>query len=142
MRHASDFYFDSVGQVRMDSWTRGRVALVGDAAYSPSSLSGMGTGLALVGAYVLAGELAAARGGHRVAFARYEEEMREYAAGCVKMGDGVAGFMVPGSRFMAGFLNRYYKIMPYLPGKNLMTSLARKTAENISLRDYGSLVKR
>ncbi|MEV0828358.1 BTAD domain-containing putative transcriptional regulator [Nonomuraea rubra] len=76
------------------------------------------------------------------AFARYEEEMREYAAGCVKMGDGVAGFMVPGSRFMAGFLNRYYKIMPYLPGKNLMTTLARKTAENISLRDYGELVKR
>ncbi|MEU7742583.1 FAD-dependent monooxygenase [Nonomuraea sp. NPDC049158] len=59
MRHAPDFYFDSVGQVHMDGWSRGRVALIGDAAYCPSSLSGMGSGLALVGAYVLAGELAA-----------------------------------------------------------------------------------
>ncbi|MFJ9848121.1 FAD-dependent monooxygenase [Streptomyces sp. NPDC101150] len=136
MRYAPDFYFDSVGQVRMDSWSRGRVALVGDAAYCPSSLSGMGTGLALVGAYVLAGELAAARGDHRIAFARYEDELREYAEGCRKMGDGVAKLMVPGSRLMATLLNRYYKAMPYLPGKNMAAKIARKTAENITLRDY------
>ncbi|MEU6430042.1 FAD-dependent monooxygenase [Microbispora sp. NPDC046973] len=136
MRVAPDFYFDSVGQVRMDSWSRGRVALVGDAAYCPSSLSGMGTGLALVGAYVLAGELAAAHGDHRVAFAAYEREMRAYAEGCQKMGDGVAKLMVPGSRFLASVLNRYYKVMPYLPGKNMATKIARKTAENITLRDY------
>ncbi|WP_306291679.1 FAD-dependent monooxygenase [Microbispora sp. GKU 823] len=136
MRLAPDFYFDSVGQVRMDAWTRGRVALVGDAAYCPSSLSGMGSGLALVGAYVLAGELAAAHGDHRVAFAAYEREMRAYAEGCQKMGDGVAKLMVPGSRFLASVLNRYYKVMPYLPGKNMAAKIARKTAENITLRDY------
>ncbi|MEV0144130.1 MULTISPECIES: FAD-dependent monooxygenase [unclassified Nonomuraea] len=142
MRQATDFYFDSVGQVRMDAWSRGRVALVGDAAYCPSSLSGMGSGLALVGAYVLAGELAAARGDHRVAFARYEEEMREYATGCQKMGDGVAKLMVPDSRLLASFLNRYYKIVPYLPGKNMAANMARKAAENITLRDYESLAGR
>ncbi|GLY67151.1 FAD-dependent monooxygenase [Amycolatopsis taiwanensis] len=136
MRHAPDFYFDSVGQVRMDAWTRGRVALVGDAAYCPSSLSGMGSGLALVGAYVLAGELAAAQGDHRVAFVRYEDEMRAYAVGCQKMGDGVAKLMVPGNRFMAAALNRYYKVMPYLPGKNMATKIARKTAENITVGEY------
>ncbi|NUW35064.1 FAD-dependent monooxygenase [Nonomuraea sp. SMC257] len=139
MRRAPDFYFDSVGQVHMDAWTRGRVALVGDAAYCPSSLSGMGSGLALVGAYVLAGELAAAGGDHRVAFARYEQEMRGYATGCQKMGDGVAKLMVPGSRLLASFLNRYYKLMPYLPGKNMAATMARKAAENITLRDYESL---
>ncbi|MFD9726703.1 FAD-dependent monooxygenase [Streptomyces sp. NPDC059072] len=138
MRYAPDFYFDSVGQVRMDSWSRGRVALVGDAASCPSSLSGMGSGLALVGAYVLAGELAAAGGDHRVAFGRYEEALRTYAEGCRKMGDGVAGLMVPGNRFVAGLLNRYYKVMPYLPGSNMAARIARKTAENITLRDYGS----
>ncbi|MFJ8211244.1 FAD-dependent monooxygenase [Streptomyces sp. NPDC096033] len=136
MRQAPDFYFDSVGQVRMDSWSRGRVALLGDAAYCPSPLSGMGSGLALVGAYVLAGELAAARGDHRTAFARYEREMRAYAEGCQKMGDGVAKMMVPESRLLAGFLNRYYKVMPYLPGKNMPAKMARKAAENITLRDY------
>lgn len=142
MRSAPDFYFDSVGQVHMDRWSRGRVALIGDAAYCPSSLSGMGSGLALVGAYVLAGELAAARGDHRVAFARYEEEMREYARGCQKMGDGVAKLMVPESRFLAAFLNRYYKVMPYLPGKNMAANMARKAAENITLRDYSDLARR
>ncbi|MES4906295.1 MULTISPECIES: FAD-dependent monooxygenase [unclassified Streptomyces] len=141
MRHAPDFYFDSVGQVHMDSWTRGRVALIGDAAYCPSSLSGMGSGLALVGAYVLAGELAAAHGDHRVAFARYEEEMREYATGCQKMGDGVAKLMVPRSQTLARLLNGYYKLIPYLPGKNMAAKIARKTAENITLRDYEALVR-
>ncbi|GGS04940.1 FAD-dependent oxidoreductase [Streptomyces nojiriensis] len=138
MRYAPDFYFDSVAQVRMDSWSRGRVALLGDAAYCPSSLSGMGTGLALVGAYVLAGELAAARRDHRGAFARYESELREYAAGCQKMGDGVARLMVPGSRLTATLLNRYYKVMPYLPGKDMAARIARRTAENITLRDYSA----
>ncbi|MCX5342495.1 FAD-dependent monooxygenase [Streptomyces atratus] len=138
MRHAPDFYFDSVSQVRMDRWSRGRVALLGDAAYCPSSLSGMGSGLALVGAYVLAGELAAARGDYTVAFARYEREMRAYAEGCQKMGDGVAGLMVPSSRFAATALNRYYKVMPYLPGKNMAAKIARRAAENITLRDYPS----
>ncbi|MFF4988995.1 FAD-dependent monooxygenase [Streptosporangium saharense] len=136
MRHAPDFYFDSVGQVRMDDWTRGRVALVGDAAYCPSSLSGMGSGLALIGAYVLAGELAAAHGDHRVAFGRYEEAMRDYALGCQKMGDGVASYMVPESRLLSAFLKQYYKVMPYMPGKKMMVAKTRKVAENIALRDY------
>ncbi|ADI08773.1 putative monooxygenase [Streptomyces bingchenggensis BCW-1] len=135
-------YASAVGQVHMDSWTRGRTALIGDAAYCPSSLSGMGSGLALVGAYVLAGELAAAHGDHRVAYARYEEEMREYATGCQKMGDGVAKLMVPRNRTLAALLNGYYRLIPYLPGKNMATKIARKTAENITLRDYHVLARR
>lgn len=66
-----DFYFDALGQVQMDSWSRGRIALVGDAAWCASPASGSGAELALVGAYRLAGELAAAGGNHRLAFARY-----------------------------------------------------------------------
>ncbi|WP_214413102.1 FAD-dependent monooxygenase [Sphaerisporangium fuscum] len=67
-----DFYFDALAQVRMGSWSNGRVALVGDAAWCASPASGAGAELALVGAYRLAGELAAAGGDHRVAFARYD----------------------------------------------------------------------
>src|SRR5262245_52023059 len=62
VERAQDFYFDSVSQIRMLTWSRGRIALVGDAAYAPSLASGQGTSLALVGAYVLAGELSATRG--------------------------------------------------------------------------------
>ncbi|MEC3915764.1 FAD-dependent monooxygenase [Nocardia sp. CDC160] len=73
-----DFYLDQVAQVIMDSWSSGRVALLGDAAFSSSPLSGQGTGLALVGAYLLAGELAAADWNPEIAFAAYETRMRPF----------------------------------------------------------------
>ncbi|MBB5915212.1 2-polyprenyl-6-methoxyphenol hydroxylase-like FAD-dependent oxidoreductase [Nocardia transvalensis] len=73
-----DFYLDQVAQVVMDSWSDGRVGLLGDAAFSSSPMSGQGTGLALVGAYVLAGELAAAGWDPAIGFARYETRMRPY----------------------------------------------------------------
>jgi 2-polyprenyl-6-methoxyphenol hydroxylase-like FAD-dependent oxidoreductase len=72
-----DFYFDALSQVRMSSWSSGRVALVGDAAYCASPASGAGATLAMIGAYRLAGELSAAAGDHRVAFRRYDEGYRE-----------------------------------------------------------------
>ncbi|MDL4773864.1 FAD-dependent monooxygenase [Actinomadura xylanilytica] len=136
MADAPDFYFDSVGQIRMDAWTRGRIALLGDAACCPSSLSGMGTGLAVVGAYALAGELAAAGGDHRTAFARYEALVRPYAEGCQKSGEGVSRFMVPETRFMAWFLNQNFRLLPYLPWKGMMARSARRTAEAISVPAY------
>lgn len=77
MRAAEDFYFDSVQQIRMPAWTKGRVALVGDAAYAPSFLTGQGSSLALVGAYVLASELAS-HPDHREAFAAYERKLRPF----------------------------------------------------------------
>ncbi|MFI6922056.1 FAD-dependent monooxygenase [Nonomuraea spiralis] len=77
MWKADDFYFDAMAQVEMDRWSRGRVALVGDAGYCASPLSGQGTSLALVGAYVLAEELGRAPEG---AFDRYERRMRPFVA--------------------------------------------------------------
>ncbi|WP_153412318.1 FAD-dependent monooxygenase [Nocardia macrotermitis] len=74
--HTPDFYLDQVAQVVMDRWSDGRVVLLGDAAFSSSPMSGQGTGLALVGAYVLAGELAAAGWDPDAGFARYEARMR------------------------------------------------------------------
>ncbi|MET9494192.1 FAD-dependent monooxygenase [Streptomyces sp. NPDC006552] len=73
-----DFYLDQVAQVVMDRWSSGRVGLLGDAAFSSSPMSGQGTGLALVGAYLLAGELAAAAWDPATGFARYEARMRSY----------------------------------------------------------------
>ena len=74
MPRAKTFYFDAVSQIRMPSWTLGRVALVGDAAACPSFLAGQGSALAMVEAYTLAAELARS-GDHREAFARYEERL-------------------------------------------------------------------
>lgn len=75
---APDFYLDQVAQVVLDRWSDGRVGLFGDAAFSASPLSGQGTGLALVGAYLLAGELAAAGWDPQAGFARYEARMRPF----------------------------------------------------------------
>jgi len=74
-RGASDFYLDALARTRMTSFTRGRCALVGDAGYA-NTLGGFGTGLALIGAYVLAGELVRAHGDHVAAFTAYDERMR------------------------------------------------------------------
>jgi 2-polyprenyl-6-methoxyphenol hydroxylase-like FAD-dependent oxidoreductase len=77
MQRADDLFFDTVSQIHMPRWSSGRVALVGDAAHAPSFLSGQGTSLALVGAYVLAGELAA-HTDPADAFASYERLTRPF----------------------------------------------------------------
>src|SRR6478609_582427 len=75
---APDFYLDQVAQVVMDRWSSGRMGLIGDAAFSASPMSGGGTGLALVGAYLLAGELAAAGWDPEAGLAGYEARMRSF----------------------------------------------------------------
>ncbi|GAA4669636.1 FAD-dependent monooxygenase [Streptomyces chumphonensis] len=89
LRDAADPYFDAVGQIRMPRWSRGRVALVGDAAYAPSFLTGQGTSLALVGAYMLAASLAGRD--HAAGLAAYEERTRGFVtANQEQVGEGDA----------------------------------------------------
>ncbi len=78
MADAPDFYFYSASQVRMDNWSRGRVVLVGDAGYSVTPATGQGTTVAMVGAYVLAGELAAHKSALVAGIDRYQHELRDY----------------------------------------------------------------
>src|ERR671917_170264 len=73
-----DFYLDQVALVVMDRWSSGRVGLFGDAAFSSSPMSGQGTGLALVGAYLLAGELAATGWDPEAGFAAFDGRMRAF----------------------------------------------------------------
>ncbi|MGP3769724.1 FAD-dependent monooxygenase [Streptomyces sp. SDT5-1] len=87
---ADDVFFDAVAQIRMPRWSSGRVALVGDSAYAPSFLTGQGTSLALVGAYMLAHSLAANSGDYAAGFAAYEHATREFVSlnqGLVTAGD-------------------------------------------------------
>lgn len=76
---ADDLYCDTVSQIRMPAWSKGRIGLVGDAAHAPSFVTGQGSSLALLGAYVLAGELARHFDDPATAFARYEQEYRPFA---------------------------------------------------------------
>ena len=139
METAPDFYFDSVCQVKMDRWSKGRCSLVGDAAYCASPLSGMGTGMAGVGAYVLAGELAEAEGDYRIAFARYENRMREFVQKCQGIADGGTEWFVPRTRFRLWLSTQMWKVLPYTPWKNMMIEVPLKIGNSIELRDYATV---
>ncbi|MEU7581304.1 FAD-dependent monooxygenase [Streptomyces sp. NPDC041068] len=80
MWESTDFYGDAMAQIHLDSWSRGRTVLLGDAGYCASPLSGQGTSLALVGAHVLADALGRHGADHRAAFDRYERRMRPFVA--------------------------------------------------------------
>ncbi|GAA4577585.1 FAD-dependent monooxygenase [Planotetraspora kaengkrachanensis] len=140
MWDAPDFYFDSISQVRMDRWSSGRVVLVGDAAYGPSPASGQGTSLSLVGAYVLAGSLAAAAGDHTAGFAAYENDMRPFVEENQKLAEGNLKGMVLKSAGQIRFQMGMLRLMPHLPGKERMikrvTEPIRKAATAITIRDY------
>ncbi|WP_024800052.1 FAD-dependent monooxygenase [Nocardia sp. BMG51109] len=136
LEELDDFYLDSLGQVRMKGrYTAGRVALVGDSAYG-NTLGGFGTGLAVVGAYVLAGELAAAAGDHTAAYARYDEIMRRYAK---IAGNSNAGhFLAPKTAWGIRARNRFLGSRAF----DLMMKYADNAANNIELRCYEEEVAR
>ena len=126
------FYFDAVGQVRAEPWSRGRVALLGDAAYSPSPFSGMGTSLALVGAHVLAGELVA--GHHQEAFARYDAIMRPYVERAQKLPPGTPRLAHPRTRAGVAVLHGGLRVASRVAG--LGGRLFSPPADALELPEY------
>jgi 2-polyprenyl-6-methoxyphenol hydroxylase-like FAD-dependent oxidoreductase len=108
-------YFDSVSQIRMPQWSRGRIALVGDAAFCVSLLAGQGSALAMISSYVLAGELAAAHDHHELAFGRYETLLRSYIAGKQSAAERFAGAFAPKTQFGLSFRNLVIKAFAF-PG--------------------------
>jgi 2-polyprenyl-6-methoxyphenol hydroxylase-like FAD-dependent oxidoreductase len=116
----------------MDTWSSGRVALIGDAAHCGSPMSGMGTSMAVIGAYILANELHKAGGEYRVAFANYEEQMRPFVTKCQAMADGVDWF-VPRTQFKQWLSAQFWKILPYTPWKNMMIEMPMKVANSIEI---------
>ncbi|WP_226829585.1 FAD-dependent monooxygenase [Brevibacterium aurantiacum] len=95
---ARTLYLDRANQIRMRSWTSGRVALIGDAAASPSLLAGQGSALAMVEAYVLAAELAATPGDHRRAFDAYERRLTPMIASKQDAAHGLGIVFAPANR--------------------------------------------
>lgn len=134
MWRADDFYFDAIGQVHLDRWTNGRVALVGDAAYCASPIAGLGTSLAIVGGYVLAGELASGTIG------AYDERMRPYVKQCQELPPGGVRGMLPKRRLGIWARNRSMRMMGLWPWKSLLAKQFAK-ADAIELPDYRRLRK-
>ena len=114
LHHTDQLYFDPVCQIKMPAWTKGRVALVGDAAYCASFLSGMGITLAMVGATTLADELVAANGNHTMAFKKYEEEFRPFVNKMQATVTGASKFLVPATRSGIWLRNRLTLLFPLM----------------------------
>jgi len=132
---ARSVYLDSISRVTMDRWSTGRVVLLGDAAYG-STLAGFGSGLAVVGAYVLAGELLAAGGDHDTAFRRYEEVFRSYAGVGEKGRPGQ--FLAPRTRRGMWMRNLMFRTAGLLKA---MLWLTNRFATAVELRDYPTMAR-
>lgn len=132
---ADDLYFDAIAQIHVDRLTKGRVALLGDAGYG-ATMGGMGTGVAIVGAYVLAGELALAGGDHRTAFAVYESRIRDFAKGCQKTSGNAGPFFAPPTERRIRSRNRMYRLLASRPLAAFFKRLTEKSATNIKLPEY------
>ncbi|RAU94873.1 FAD-dependent oxidoreductase [Mycobacterium colombiense] len=128
------FYFDSITQLRTDRWSRRRVTLVGDAGYCPGPAVGGSTSLAVLGAYVLAGELAEADGDHLRAFAAYELRMREPVHRSRSFARGAAKGVIPGSRIGLWALTRGAQLVSAMPG-SLSRSLAKLNTKGVRMHD-------
>lgn len=156
---SDEFYTQRMEQVVVSRWSKGRIALLGDAAWG-SGPTGMGTTLSLVGAHILAGELArtiepavGADHGYSIpdAFARYEEMLRGYADSAQGLPPGGARLLHPSSKAgvravraalrvaslgpVRGFAQKYLltseKHVPVLPHYPTLQG-ARKAAESIA----------
>lgn len=110
MSDAPALYLDRVSQIRMPAWTRGRVALVGDAAACPSLLAGQGSALAMVEAYVLAAELARAPD-HATAFAAYERQLAPLLHSKQVAAERLALAFAPKNRFQLLVRNGVMRLM-------------------------------
>lgn len=132
---SEEFYLDSISRATLPHYSTGRVVLVGDAAYG-NALGGFGTGLALVGAYVLAGEMATAPRDHRAAFTAYENTIRDYAAISQKVNAGK--LMAPRTRLGIRLRNLLFSSLSLI---GPLMKVIDKPASNITLTDYPTTVE-
>jgi 2-polyprenyl-6-methoxyphenol hydroxylase-like FAD-dependent oxidoreductase len=134
LERAADIYFDSVSQIRMNRWTKGRTALVGDAAACVSLMAGEGTGLAIVEAYVLAGELHACGGDFAAAFARYEQRLMPFLRKKQEAAARFASSFAPKTSAGIVFRNQVTRLMRLPFVANL--AIGRSLRDDIALPRY------
>jgi 2-polyprenyl-6-methoxyphenol hydroxylase-like FAD-dependent oxidoreductase len=140
LENAADLYLDSISTIVMDTWTRGRVSLVGDAGYSPGPAVGGGTSLAVVGGYVLASELAVTSGDHVRGLAAYEHVLRPAVLQSQRIGPYVIKTFIPRSEVQLWAMAQAMRLLPRLPApaRRRLTSFGGGPAamlDAVKLRD-------
>ena len=140
LEDVDDLYYEVVGQVHAPRWSNGQVVLLGDAGYCPSPVTGMGTTLAIVGAYVLAGEITS---GSTVAegLAAYEHALRPWVRQKQRLPPGAPRIATPTSRAGVAVLRTAMRAAGTPLGRTLASRLTRAAspAETFTLPDYPPL---
>lgn len=131
---SDELYYDRVSQIRMDGWSRGRVALIGDAAFCVSLAAGQGSALAMISAYVLAGELARANERYNEAFGSYEARLRDYIGAKQRGAERFAAAFAPRTPWGLWFRNQIVRMFA-LPGAARL-AVGRDLADRLRLPDY------
>ncbi|TDZ35218.1 Uncharacterized protein CTRI78_v011526 [Colletotrichum trifolii] len=137
MMATDDFYYDTVSQIKMDKWSKGRVVLLGDAGYGASPLSGMGTTLALNGAYNLAGTILQAPDDLEAAFEAYERSMRPTVNNAQKIAPILPRIMYPETAWGVWLLNALVYVITQFGISNLLARLRGPPANSVPVGDYG-----
>ena len=125
MHEADDFYMQHVAQVRLDRWSSGRVTVVGDAGYAPSPFTGMGTSIAFIGAYVLAGEISRQPDNIPAALESYERILRPYVESIQKLPPGIPWVINPQSALGIKVLGTVVWVVGLLSTTGVTTLLSK-----------------
>jgi 2-polyprenyl-6-methoxyphenol hydroxylase-like FAD-dependent oxidoreductase len=134
LESCDDLYFDSVSQIQMPAWSKGRIVLVGDAAFCPSLLAGEGAGFALAGAYLLAGELQRASGDHIAAYRAYEQRFRPFIERKQKAAQQFASSFTPKTRLGLFVRDLVLRFTAFSPVSNWL--MRRFVTDQFELPDY------
>jgi 2-polyprenyl-6-methoxyphenol hydroxylase-like FAD-dependent oxidoreductase len=134
MESCDDLYFDRVSQIRMNTWSQGRVGLIGDAAFCPSLLAGQGSALAMVAAYVLAGELGKANSSPEEALRSYERLLHPFMLAKQNAAEKFAGSFAPKTQWGLFLRNQITKTLavPFVTKRVMGSTLL----DRIDLPDY------
>ncbi|BCK55776.1 FAD-dependent monooxygenase [Nocardia wallacei] len=136
MRTTPDFYFDELARIDMPTLSAGRVTLAGDAGYCGSPMTGMGTAMALVGAYILAGEIASTPDDLPAALARYEEKVTPFLAEAKQMPGGGIKMMLPHTRIGAALSRTSARVMMSRPLRPVMMKAFFSDTDSYELPTY------
>ena len=136
MQDADDFYLQQIAQIKMDTWSRNRVCLLGDSAFCPSPISGMGTTVAIIGAYVLAGEIAQHWPDYAAGFEAYDRKMRPFVDKAQKLAPGAPAMANPQTQWGISILYFLLGLVAWIRLDKIMGASFSPPATAMDLPDY------
>ncbi|WP_316574715.1 FAD-dependent monooxygenase [Nocardia canadensis] len=136
METTTDFYFDELARVDVPELSVGRVTLVGDAGYCGSPMTGMGTAMAIVGAYVLAAEIAATPDDPAGAQQRYQDKITPFLAKAKEIPGGGIAMMIPKTPLMTRLAKTNVRVMMSRPMRPITKKIFFGHTEEFALPSY------